>query len=122
MLPRMIDIARARLPGGKAGEYQIGRDYSLSALVFRTFGISAAEFVHLVGEAITDADVADRLWPAATMPPEALSARLQSITVGDVPPVLKSEFERLYGSDLPADRPVFDVIDANDAAAFNPSV
>ncbi len=119
MLPRMIDIARAKLPGGKVGEYQIGRDHSLSALVFRAFGISAAEFVDLVGEAITDADVADRLWPAANVPLDALSAMLQRIRVADVPPVLKPEFGRLYGSDLPGDRRVFDVIDANDAEAFD---
>ena len=33
MLPRMIDIARAMLPGGHVGDYEIGRDKTLSAIV-----------------------------------------------------------------------------------------
>ena len=118
MLPRMVDIARAKLPGGDIGEYQIGRDMSISAVVLRAFGMSVRQFVELVRDARTDNDVAERLWPAATVPPEALSARLRRISVADVPPELQPDFQRLYGADLPADRRVFDVLDADDAQAF----
>ena len=116
MLPRMIDIARAKLPNGNVGEYQIGR--GMSAVVLQAFGLSASQFVEIVSAATTDNEVAERLWPAATIPPEKLSARLRSLTVADVPPGLRPDFERLYGADLPADRRVFDVIEADDAKAF----
>src|SRR5213595_115627 len=58
MLPRMIDIARAKLPGGNVGDYQIGRDKTLSAAVLDAFGISAGQFVNIVRDARTDEDVA----------------------------------------------------------------
>jgi hypothetical protein len=43
MLPRMIDVARAKLPGGNVGQYQIGR--GMSGLVLAAFGMSAENFV-----------------------------------------------------------------------------
>ena len=116
MLPRMIDIARAKLPGGHAGEYQIGR--GMSALVLAAFAISVSQFVDIVRAAKTDDDVSERLWPAATVPPQVLSARLQRVTVADVPADLRLEFQRLYGADLPTDRHVFDVFEADDARMF----
>jgi hypothetical protein len=118
MLPRMIDIARAMLLGGDAGEYQIGREKSMSALVLGAFGISASDFVELVRDASTDDDVAERLWAAARVPTQALSARLQRVTVSDVPADLLPDFLRLYGAHHPADRLVFDVLDTDDAGAF----
>ena len=118
MLPRMIDIARAMLSGGQVGDYQIGREKSLSAVVLGAFGMSAAEFVEIVRDAKTDDDVAERLWSAAKMPPQVLSRRLQRVTVADVPPELRPEFQQLYGSEHPADRLVFDIIDEDDARAF----
>ena len=69
MLPRMIDIARATLPGGSLGEYQIGR--GMSGAVFNAFGLSGAEFVEMVRGASSEDDVAQRLWshgvPAAAL-------------------------------------------------------
>jgi Domain of unknown function (DUF5069) len=118
MLPRMIDIARAMLPGGQVGDYQIGREKTLSAVVLGAFGMSVPQFVQVVRDARTDDDVAERLWPTAAMPPEALSARLRRICVSDVADELRPEFQRRYGSDHPADRLVFDVLDADDAQAF----
>ena len=118
MLPRMIDIARAKLQDGDVGEYEIGRDKTMSAVVLSTFGMSAAEFVGFVRDARTDDDVAERLWPAAVTPPEGLSARLRRVTVLDVPTELRPEFQRRYGADHPGDRLVFDVLDADDAHAF----
>lgn len=116
MLPRMIDIARAKLPGSDAGEYQLGR--GMSALVLAAFAASVSQFVDIVRAATTDDDVAERLWPAATVSLQSLSARLERVTVADVPADLRLEFQRLYGADLPADRHVFDVFDADDAQAF----
>jgi hypothetical protein len=111
----MIDIARALLPDGQVGDYQIGREKSLSAAVLGAFGMSAAQFVEIVRDARTDDDVAERLWPAAAIPPQVLSRRLRRVTFSDVPPELRPNFQQLYGSEHPADRLVFDIIDADDA-------
>lgn len=116
MLPRMIDIARAKLPGGQVGEYQIGR--GMSAMLLSAFDISVPQFMEFVRDAKTDDDVAERLWVAASVPPAALSARLQQVTVADVPPEVRPDFERFYGTDLSADRCVFDVLEADDAQTF----
>ena len=116
MLPRMIDIARGKLPGGSAGEYQIGR--GVSGAVFRAFGVSAAEFVALVADASNENDVAQRLWALGNVPIAALSQRLRNLTVGDVPDDLRADFQRLYGTDQPADRCVFDILEADDAQVF----
>ena len=118
MLPRMIDIARAMLPGGDVGDYEIGREKTLSAVVLGVFGMSVRQFVQVVRDARTDDDVAEWLWPAATMPPDTLSTRLRGVTVSDVPAELRPEFQRLYGAEHPPDRLVFDVLDADDARAF----
>jgi hypothetical protein len=80
----MIDIARALLAGGQVGDYQIGRDKTLSAVLLGAFGMSVPQFVQVVRDARTDHDVAERLWPTAAMPPEALSARLRRVCVSDV--------------------------------------
>jgi len=64
MLPRMIDIARAKLPGGRSGDYRIGR--GMSALVLANLGISASEFVELVGKAATI-----RNWRIASVRPKS---------------------------------------------------
>jgi hypothetical protein len=112
----MIDIARAMLPGGTVGEYQIGR--GVSGAVFSALGVSVAEFVRIVGEASSEDDVAQRLWSVRTVPAVALSRRLRSITVADVPDDLRPEFERFYGSDHPPDRLVFEILEADDARAF----
>ena len=118
MLPRMIDIARAMLPGGHVGDYQIGREKTLSAAVLSVFGISVPQFVELVSEAKTDDDVVERFWPAATVPPDVLNVRLRRVTVSDVPAELRPDFQRHYGAEHSADRLVFDILDADDARAF----
>jgi len=116
MLPRMIDIARAALPGGDVGEYQIGR--GMSGAVFSALGISTAQFIDIVRGASTDDDIAERLWSHRSVPAAALSRRLGSLTVADVPDELRADFQRFYGSDYPADRRVFDILEADDARAF----
>jgi hypothetical protein len=116
MLPRMIDIARAILPGGNIGEYQLGR--GMSASVLSAFSVPVSQFVEIVDDAKTDEDVAQRLWPSAVASLDALNARLRSITVRDVPLELQLGFQRLYGADLPKDLRVFDVLDADDGQAF----
>ena len=116
MLPRMIDIARALLHNGRSGEYQIGR--GMSSGVFAAFDISAAEFIELVREAASDDEVAQRLWSRRSVSAAALSQRLRSLTVADIPTELRADFHRFYGSEHLADRRVFDVLEADDAQAF----
>ena len=120
MLPRMIDITRAKLPGGDAGDYEIGRENTLSAGILAVFGMSAAQFAALVHDARTDEDVAEQLWPKASKSPQALSARLRRVTVADVPADLLPDFQRFYGVQHPPDRPIFDVLEADDARTFRP--
>lgn len=116
MLPRMIDIARAMLPGGRVGDYQIGR--GVSGAVLAAFGIPVAQFIELVRAAATDGDVADMLWSHRKVPAARLNRRLCSLTVADVPEDLRPEFQRFYGTDHPSDRRVFDILQADDTRSF----
>lgn len=117
MLPRMIDIARAKLRGGRLGEYQIGR--GMSAVVLAKLGVSGSEFTQLTAESSDDDDLAGRLLSRETdMDLAELNARLRGITVADVPAELRPEFERFYGAHLPSDRSVFDVLEADDNKTF----
>jgi Domain of unknown function (DUF5069) len=116
MLPRMIDIARAKLPGGEVGDYQIGR--GLSALVLAAFGLSAERFVEIVRDAGTDAEVAAALGRGIAVARRAVGARLGRVTVADVSADLKATFQQFYGADIPSDRLVFDVLEADDRKMF----
>src|SRR5215469_15985459 len=81
MLPRMIDIARAKLPGGQVGEYQIGR--GMSGFIFARLGVSAPDFVKLVGELGADEDIANALLKKDNY--SAFSSRLRRVTVAEIP-------------------------------------
>jgi hypothetical protein len=117
MLPRMIDIARAKLPGGDIGQYQIGR--GMSGLVLAHLGADVSEFVACVRDAAGDEEVANRFCSSRTSAEHrALNLRLRRVTVADVPAELRSDFERLYGAELPPNRRVFDVLEQDDAKAF----
>lgn len=117
MLRRMIDVARAKLPGGNIGEYQIGR--GLSGLVLGQLGMTSDEFVECVRAATDDdavaAQVCGRRSPVEN---RALNMRLRRLTVADVPDDLRPSFERFYGADLARDRRVFDILEEDDARAF----
>jgi hypothetical protein len=117
MLPRMIDVARAKFPGGNIGDYQIGR--GLSRLVLAHLGMTADEFVECVGQAADDeavaAQVCGRCAPAKS---RVLNIRLRRATVANVPDDLRPSFERFYGADLPKDRRVFDILEEDDAKVF----
>lgn len=116
MLPRMIDVARAKLPGGNVGQYQIGR--GMSGLVLGAFGITAEIFVEIVRDAGSEADVAAALRRRITVARRAVGARLGRVTVADVPEDLKASFQQFYGTDLPSDRLVFDVLEVDDRKMF----
>jgi hypothetical protein len=116
MLPRMIDVARAKLPGGNVGQYQIGR--GMSERVLAAFGLTAEQFGEIVRDAGTDADVAAALGRRVAVARRAVGARLGRATVADVPADLKESFQRFYGADLPLGRLVFDVLEADDRKMF----
>lgn len=120
MLPRMIDIARAHLPGGRVGGYQIGR--GMSASILAELGITRTEFIGLIEDSLDDDDVARRLSIDGTDTALLqLTARLERLTVADVPPEMRREFEQFYGTNIPADRTVFEVLIADDQALRNRS-
>lgn len=117
MLPRMIDVARAKLPGGNIGTYQIGR--GMSGRVFEHLGISVDDFVEAVRTAATDEEVAARFCGKRTRAEDrVLNLRLKGATVADVPADLRPSFEKFYGGDIPSDKRVFDVLEEDDARAF----
>jgi hypothetical protein len=117
MLPRMIDVARAKLPGGDVGNYQIGR--GMSGLVLAHLGIDVNEFVESVQGATTDDDVAAQFCGRRTEAENRmLNLRLKRATVADVPPDLRPSFEKFYGTDQPASRRVFDILEEDDGRAF----
>ena len=112
MLPRMIDVARAKLPGGNVGQYQIGR--GMSGLVLAAFGIGAENFVEIVRDAGSDREVATGLGRRIAVARRAVGARLCRVTVADVPADLKESFQQFYGADVPSDRLVLDILEADD--------
>ena len=117
MLPRMIDIARAKLPGGAVGEYQIGR--GMSGVVLKHFRLTADEFVGIVAQAEDDNEVLAALPGGPGRADHSrLSSVLKGLTVADVPADLKAEFERFYGKNLPAGRLVLDVLEQDDVRSF----
>lgn len=59
MLARTIDIARAMLPGGNTGEYQIGRGIQRSC--FDQTGMDVPGLGRIVETAVGDEDVVRRL-------------------------------------------------------------
>jgi len=119
MLPRMIDIARAKLPGGAVGDYQIGR--GMSGMVFRHFQLTADEFVGIVAAAENDNEVLSKLQRGLGQADHSkLSNFLQGLAVADVPADLRGQFEAFYGKNLPADRLVLDVLTEDDARSFPP--
>ena len=117
MLPRMIDVARAKLPGGDIGEYQIGR--GMSGLVLRHLGMEVGEFVELVRKAKDDEEVCAQVTGRKTAKENRMvSLRLRRVTVKDVPDDLRASFTRFYGSDLPPDKRVMDILEEDDRRAF----
>jgi hypothetical protein len=119
MLPRMIDIARAKLPGGTIGDYQIGR--GMSGVVLKHFRLTVDEFVGIVAQAADDDEVSSRLPGGLGQADHSkLSSRLKGLTVADVPDDLRAEFQAFYGKNLPADRLVLDVLEEDDARSFPP--
>jgi len=112
----MIDVARAKFPGGNVGQYQIGR--GMSGLVLAAFGISAENFGEIVRDAGSDEEVATALGRRVAVARRAVGARLCRVTVADVPADLKESFQQFYGADLPSDRLVFDVLEADDRQMF----
>ena len=117
MLPRMIDIARAKLPGGEVGEYQIGR--GMSGLVLKHFRLTANEFVGIVARADNDNQVLAMLPGGPGRADHSRISRvLKALSVADVPAELKADFERYYGKNLPPGRLVLDVLEEDDARSF----
>ena len=117
MLPRMIDIARAKLDGGDIGEYQIGR--GMSGVVLRHLGLSVEEFVELVRSAEDEKEIGVQLAQRKTEKENRMvNLRLRRVTAAEVPPDLRADFDRFYGGDIPPGKRIFDLLEEDDARAF----
>ena len=119
MLPRMIDIARAKLSGGNVGAYQIGR--GMSGAVLKHFRLTTDQFVEIVAQAEDDGEVFEKLPGGRGQTDHSkLSGFLERLTVADVPDELRAEFQGFYGKNIPPDRLVLDVLEEDDARSFRP--
>ncbi|MFN2623487.1 MAG: DUF5069 domain-containing protein [Chthoniobacterales bacterium] len=117
MLPRMIDIARAKLPRGDIGQYHIG--VGMSALVLRHLDMHVDEFVQRVSDAGNEEALAAQLSARRSAAENRLfNLRLQRATVADVPDDMRERFVGFYGRDLPAGKRIFDLLEEDDARAF----
>lgn len=119
MLPRMIDIARAKLTGGDVGNYHIGP--GMSGVVLRHLGIDAEQFVKVVADAETEEAVVGQLAGHHSRGENRLlNLRLQRATVADVPDDMRERFVGFYGGNLPANKRIFDLLEEDDRRAFGP--
>ena len=119
MLPRMIDIGRAKLPGGNVGDYQIGR--GMSGVILKHFRMTADDFVQIVADAEDDSEVLRKLPDRPDQTDHSkLSGFLEGLTVANVPDDLRAEFHAFYGKNLPSTRLVLDVLEEDDARSFPP--
>jgi hypothetical protein len=117
MLPRMIDIARAKLAGGEIGQYHIGP--GMSGLVLRHLGMDAEQFVQMVADAETEEALAGQLvGHHSRAENRLLNLRLQRATVADVPDDMRERFIGFYGGNLPPNKRIFDLLDEDDRRAF----
>jgi hypothetical protein len=116
MLPRMIDIARAKLPGGDVGHYHIGP--GMSGLVLRHLGMDAEEFLRLVADAETEEALVAQLGQHPAAENRLLNLRMQRATVADVPDDMREKFVGFYGGNLPAAKRIFDLLEEDDLRAF----
>ena len=117
LLPRTIDKARAMLDGGELGDYFISP--GLSGFLLERLRWAEADFIELVRTADTEEEVSERVLEGVSPERrERLNAFLESLTVAQVTPDLRAQFTALYGSDLPPEALVIDVIAGDDRAAF----
>lgn len=114
MLPRMIDIARAMLPDGRVGDYQIG--LGLSGVVLGKLKTDVAGFVAHVAAAADDAEVGVRVCGARPDCDFAnVAALLSRLKVKEVPPELAAGFRAYYGEQLDPEQLIFDLLETDDA-------
>lgn len=90
----------------------------MSALVLGALGLSAERFVEIVRGAATDEEVAAALGRGVAIARRVLGARLGRVTVADVLSDLRETFQQFYGADIPSDRLVFDILEADDRKMF----
>lgn len=114
-MPRTIDKLRAMLPGGNIGEYQID---GFSRRMLDGLGISEEALLAAVAEAKDDADVERWLLSNVDLAKYADgNAALAARKLGDTD---REWFASRYpvSVEMPDTAPLFDVIDADDRAAF----
>jgi hypothetical protein len=117
MLPRMIDVARAKLPGGDVGQYHIGP--GMSGLVLRHLGMEAEQLVQLVADAESEEILmAQLIGRRPRAEDRLLNLRLQRATVADVPDDMRERFVGFYGGNVPTGKRIFDLLEEDDLRAF----
>ena len=116
MLARTIDKFRAAMPGGNLGAYNIA---GFSARLLNTLEIAEDAFAQRVAAAERDEEIAEWVMSATTAEQrERAASELHALTIGDR---LESEaFRAKYpvAATLTRDTAIFDLLLADDAAAF----
>jgi hypothetical protein len=117
ILPRSIDKARATLPGGNLGPYQLAP--GLSFRMLQTLGVTPEDFTAAVAAAQDDAEVAAWLRQHADTEKYAQVNEFSTWTQDDISPERRARFESLYSPEIRAQHPIlFDLLDADDNAMF----
>ncbi|MDQ6766718.1 MAG: DUF5069 domain-containing protein [Candidatus Eremiobacteraeota bacterium] len=120
MLPRTIDKMRALLPGGKIGDYKID---GFSVRLLTTIGIPVEALQAEVARAASDDEVAQWVLEHSDASKHEDANRLLSQRrMSDVAPEDRPRIEKMYPNhrQIPSGL-FFDIIDADDAAAFERS-
>jgi hypothetical protein len=115
MMPRTIDKMRARLPGGKLGQYQVA---GTSIRLLDAIGVKEADLQAVVARANTDEDVAEWLRAnARTQAYEAVNKMLGERRLKDVD---LEDLQTRYpiAKDLPLDTRLFDMLQQDDILSF----
>ena len=112
-LPRAIDIARAELPGGHIGDYQIGR--GMSALLFSMLRLPVDDFREIVKEAKSEADVEAALRQRCDpLRYPKINAVMSGVDVSKVTPEYADDVNRFYSAYFDRSQNLFELIEIDD--------
>jgi|GEM_PF-2635306 len=112
-LPRMLDVARSLLPGGKPGGYQLG--FGISATVFSAFRLDRETFIKRVSDGADENQVLDDVLIKVNPRLIArINRRLRELRVRGIPEEFRDAFYQWYGPGLADHELIFDILESDD--------